>query len=477
MGIKLDWQVEYEQEHLYATEDPGTRRKRRRARVQLLFLIALLVGVIALGAWLVLWRIDMVADHRRQDLIDTAQIETTALRLGDYASFITIQRSEDPNFMLEQSREFEEYQELKQAHRVELPGTVVDVSIDGRTGRVVIEEIIDGVPYHVVWFYWYYDDNGSSNPTGWRRVPDNLAFWGDAAETSTGDVRVTYHDLDADLAEALAPMAALWWQRGCEVLQCTTVPDTLHIDIVAEKPTAVEWTTYDPWTLRVTSPLTGRSRADVSFAPELQLAVIEQIAGRLVRHATGSVLPVAYSDAAWLHDELAAWLGSTLAAEQGLAMPGSPFFDALIRQYGPGAQATALHTLRADSTLDTVLSGVTGVPLAMLSVDQSNDLAWNDFFRWRLTLESRLLNQPDSGGAFLTLYDLEDQASANEATLRLESPAYAARPVPQVIAVAITRDDATNTYAFVETARTENGIDLTETIVWRLAGGTWKRSN
>ncbi|NLF75612.1 MAG: hypothetical protein GX573_07935, partial [Chloroflexi bacterium] len=104
-----------------------------------------------------------------------------------------------------------------------------------------------------------------------------------------------------------------------------------------------------------------------------------------------------------------------------------------------------------------------------------DDLNWRGFFQWRLDLEARLLAQPDSGGAFLSLYDQEIQSAANEAALRIEDPAYAARPVPQVGTVAITRDENSQTYAYVETVRVENGVEIPETIFWRLAGGTWKR--
>jgi len=47
--------------------------------------------------------------------------------------------------------------------------------------------------------------------------------------------------------------------------------------------------------------------------------------------------------------------------------------------------------------------------------------------------------------------------------------------VPQVGTVAITRDENSQTYAYVETVRVENGVEIPETIFWRLAGGTWKR--
>jgi hypothetical protein len=235
----------------------------------------------------VIWRLRSVDDRLRQDLLDTVEIEVTALRLGDYPNFLAIQRSASDTFFLEQSSEFDFYQELKLTHRVELTGRVLDAEIDDQRGRVVLEESIDGVPYKVVWFYWHYEDD--STQAGWRRVPDDLTFW-ETTEIDTGPVRVRYRTLDAELAQALADRLPGWWSQGCEVLGCTTPPPTLHVEIVPERPAAaVTWSTSDSWTLRITSPLVDRTRADVPLAPELERAIAQQVAG-LVRYAAGDTI-------------------------------------------------------------------------------------------------------------------------------------------------------------------------------------------
>ena len=128
--------------------------------------------------------------------------------------------------------------------------------------------------------------------------------------------------------------------------------------------------------------------------------------------------------------------------------------------------------------LDDALTALSGVTMPLLTVDQLNSLVWESFFQWRLALEPQLVTEPANSGAFLDLYDLESVAASSEAALRLESPAYAAQPVPQVVSVTIGRDAASQTYAYAETTRTENGVTVPAgTVIWRLSSGTWKRAN
>jgi hypothetical protein len=94
-----------------------------------------------------------------------------------------------------------------------------------------------------------------------------------------------------------------------------------------------------------------------------------------------------------------------------------------------------------------------------------------------LALETSLLAQPESSGAFSTLYDMDNPQAASLAAQRREDPAYAARSDPQVVSVTITRDDSSQTYATAEVTRSENGQLLSEIVEWRLVGGTWKRVN
>ena len=69
-----------------------------------------------------------------------------------------------------------------------------------------VEEIIGGVPYGRVWFYWRYDD-------GWRHVPPDYTFWGDArtveADGVLGALRRRW------TSRLRRQWRALIWQIGC----------------------------------------------------------------------------------------------------------------------------------------------------------------------------------------------------------------------------------------------------------------------
>ncbi len=475
MGIRLDWQVESEQSRIRATEDPAALRRRQRARRQIMLLLALLVAVLGLIGALILWRLQHVDDQIRRDLLDTVSVEVTALRVGDLANYMAVQRSASDSFLLEQSQRFEDYQTLKASHRVALTGEVISATIDNQRARVVLEESIDGLPYHVVWFYWRYEDGAASSQSGWRHVPDDLTFWGEEHTLTGARARIAYRDLDEALAQALLPHLDEWWEHGCAALTCTAAPPPLRVEIVAERPKTVEWAAPDPWLLRVSSPLVGRTRADLPLTPELQAEIVYQLAARLVRYVGGEMTLPIYSDAAWLQGELTGWLAAQMDEQ---SPPAPPFMRSLIAQYGPGAPLTLLAALSPQMALDDALTALSGVAMPLLTVDQLNSLVWESFFQWRLALEPQLVTEPANSGAFLALYDLESVAASSEAALRLESPAYAAQPVPQVVSVTIGRDAASQTYAYAETTRTENGVTVPAgTVIWRLSSGTWKRAN
>ncbi len=477
MGIKLDWQVESEQTHMRATDDPDARRRRRRAQRRFALLIAGLAGSLILIAALIIWRLQRVDNQLRQDLLDTVEIEVTALRLGDFANFMAIQRSASDTFLIDQSREFDYYQELKRTNRIDLTGRVLNATIDEQRGRVILEEIIDGVPYKVVWFYWHYEDTAATGQGGWRRVPDDLTFWGNAAHIDTGSVRIDYDTLDEDLARALADRLTKWWALGCAELGCAA-PPPLHVEIVAERPGgSVMWSASDPWTLRITSPLVDRTRADVPLAPELERDIAQQVAGRLVRYAAGdsNPTPAPTSDTTWLHEALASWLAGLALSDSS----GTGFVNSLIAFYGSGVPRTLLDASGPAATLDDVMTAVSGASLPLMDVDRLNALDWDSFFQWRLDMEYQLLAQADSSGAFLALYDPDNLYAMGEATSRLEDPAYAAQAVPQVTTITIARDAYSQTYAYAETIRTlsDGSIVNAGTVIWRATGGTWKRTS
>ena len=475
MGIRLDWQVESEQSELRAQEDPDARQRRRVAQRRFILLIIAIGSLLCLAAALVIWRLQQVDEQFRASLVDTVEAEVAALKVGDLDAFMGIQRSRSSSFLIEQQREFEFYQQLKQSHRIQLTGKVLDVAIDDLTGRVVVEEIIDGVPYKVVWYYWYYQPDDSGEASGWRRVPDNFAFWGEERTLRTAHTRIRYQALDEDLAQALSPRLEDWWTRGCALLSCAQPPPPLQVEIVARPAAAIAWDTSAPWTLIVPSPLVTRARADIPLPSDLEQTLREMIAARLTQHAAGDAAPTVTGDAAWVFSELQRWLGNRLTAGHATPTADPTFVGQLVAQYGPDAIPALVRSLGASMPLDQLIQAVSGVSLAQMSVEQLNQLDWRGFFQWRVRLERDLLARPEASQHFLALYDLDRADAASNANTRLQDPSYAASEAPQVTSIGITRDETGDTFAVIGLVRNAGAEQATETAFWRLANGTWKR--
>jgi len=475
MGIRLDWQVESEQSELRAQEDPEAQRRRRVTQRRFIMLIIAIGSLLCLAVSLVIWRLQQVDEQFRDSLVDTVEAEIAALKVGDLDAFMRIQRSRSSAFLIEQQREFELYQQLKQSHRVQFTANVLDVAIDDLTGRVVVEEIIDGVPYKVVWYYWYYEPDGSGEPSGWRRVPDNLAFWGEERTLRTTHTRIRYQALDEDLAQALSPRLEDWWTRGCALLGCADTPPALHVEIVAQPAATVAWKPDNAWMLIVPSPLVSRARADVPLSTDLEQSIRRLVAARLTQHVTGDQATATPNDAAWVVSELERWLGNRLIAGHATPAADPTFVGQLVAQYGPDAIPALVSSLSGDPPLDQFIHAVSGVSLAQMSVEQLNQLDWRGFFQWRVRLERELLAQPDTNQHFLALYDLDRADAASNANVRLQDPSYAASEAPHVTAIGITRDENGDTFAVIELVHSGAGEPLTETAFWRLASGTWKR--
>jgi hypothetical protein len=486
MGIKLDWQVESEYTQLDAAEDPAARQHRRRARRRLVLLVVGLVSVLALVGGLIIWRLNQVEAQYRQDLVDTVKAEITALKAGNAQDFAAIQRSSSTTFLVQQEAEYNQYRQWIEQGRIDLTnsGAVLDTAIDDRRARVVVKETLDGAPYKVVWFYWYYQD-GDPDERGWRRVPDDLTFWGKERALDTEHVTVNYHALDEDFAQALAPQINTWWTQGCQIAGCPEPVPALQVDIVAEAPPRITWDTYDDWTLTITSPLLDRARLDDPLAPhmgrDIAGEIIGQIAARQVRYLAGDMVLVSYSDAVWLEGKLVQWLATAIRNSEA-SLAGDPgFTGSLVRLFGPDAPRLMLHSLAANTTLGDALFAVTGVSADMLSAEQLDNLNWTGFILWRLMLESQLA-QPDTSGAFLTLYDMANPDTAPLAHQRQESPAHVLRYTTQadlrVESVQVWQDTATGHILMMATiTRQENDTTRTESITWRLAQGSWRRVN
>ena len=459
MGIKLDWQIEAENVFDRAGEDPEYRRRRRMRRIQVLLFIvgvATCVCVVAGAIWLRLYTVD---NQIRQSLIDTAQAETAMIRIGDFAGFIGLQRSASSDWLAIQSDRFKRYQDLKTKYDLNLTGKVLDVAIDGLRGRVLLEEIIDGVPYHTLWFYWQYGKDG------WRHVPSDFTFWGDS-QTITGKTSVVnYRGLDATLATALETRVEQWWTDGCKTFMETgceapALP-TLTLRIVPDPSAQIKWDENKPDTLIIPSPLTSndRARADADVPQPLEEAVATKLADRLFDMASGTLKPTPSADAYWLRQNIVEWMAGAFVGRGDLTRLG--FIQSLKDKYGAKALITLIHSLARDSDI-SVLSQVTQQPLESLALD------WRAFFQWRLDLEKSLLKN-NNQTAFIALWDTKNPQAVPKMQARLSHPTQA---IPQVQSVAISPGPDNVPQATIQATADGNA----QILVFRMVNGTWKRA-
>ena len=189
MGIRLDWDIEAEQEHHQQSggEDPENRRRRRQARTRFLIVLFVMLGLIGGMVGAVILRLRQVEADIEQVVSDTTTAEVATLRLGDREAFMDMQRSATTDWIQQQDANFSRYQALKQTTDINLSGRIISVQVDGARARVQLEEIIGGVPYGHAWFYWRYDD-------GWRHVPPDYTFWGEAKTAQADNLLVKFDD-------------------------------------------------------------------------------------------------------------------------------------------------------------------------------------------------------------------------------------------------------------------------------------------
>ncbi|MBI5929645.1 MAG: hypothetical protein HY862_10075 [Chloroflexi bacterium] len=473
MGIQLDWQIESDRAKQRATEDPNAKRYRRRQRRNLLLgmtILACLVGSVLGG---VIWRLRAVDNQVRQNLLDTVDVEITAINVGNLSNYMQVKRSASEDWLQNQRDIFNEYQQLKQAGQLELTGKVLDVTIDEPRGRVVLEEKVAGVPYRVVWFYWLYEDNVNGQ-AGWRRVPPDVEFWGSQKTIDKGSLKVVYHELDRRMAEAMANQVDGWWDEACSLLICSAGQAQLTIEIVPETLAGPEWDLYEEWKVRVPSPLLlDRGRNDVPFTPELEAALAHVLAEKLADYSRGnSFRPNDYSDAQWLQEEIVAWLAGQFTSNTD---DGSRFFTTFDAAFGSTAPSQILSNLRPDSTLSDLQLVTGNVAVQDLGLERLNTINWNDFFQWRLKLEGVTLrdqNQP-------ACYQLYDETIANGATAaNTRCAAYDPNQiVPIVNGTVITNDTDGNLFAYVDALANPSDTSQREQIIFRWVGSTWKRIN
>jgi hypothetical protein len=455
MGIRLDWEVEAEQSKVQrAGEEPDAARRRRAGRIRFLVMVLIFLGLIGSAFGFVYWRLQDIDQAIERSLRSTVETEITALRLGDFTAFATLQRSASDQWLQSQQQLFSEYQALKLRPNVQLTGQIVDLTIDRTRARVAVQEIIEGIPYTRVWFYWRYDD-------GWRHVPPDYTFWGETQTYSAGGVTVHYQAVDAQVGETVGARVTEWLNVSCAILQCPQTP-LITIEIVPDETAEVGWLNAQNWTLQVPSPYVRRARSDMPFDLANQNAVASLLAEQLIQLRTGAVSFSAHTDAAYIRQSVVNWLVSRFTQTGTSAY----LVDSLVVRHGDSAMSQLVTNLRPESTLDVVASA-SGLP-----VEQSN-LDWRDFVLWRLQLEAQLIDQRDDT-LFLTLYDTRDAAVRDTAYQRFS----AALPSPDWRITSVQVEGSGDGIILRSVVSVGEGDAVTNAAVdFRWVNGTWLRIN
>jgi hypothetical protein len=454
MGVKLDWEIEAERATYNNLGERSYDVRQRRANYRRTLLAILIVaGVVLTVVGLFLARLWYVDGTIERQLRDTIAAETAALRIGDFAAYLYVQRSGSDAWMQGQRELFWAYQQAKLEHTIDLTGQVLALEIDEYRARAAIEEIVDGERYQVLWFYWRYED-------GWRHVPMDVTFWGGDATYEGQNVTVHYGRLDEALVEALIPGLERLWNQGCDWLACAAPPGPLTVQVMPDPAVGVSWSPDEAEVLRIASPLSGRARVDLPLEPALARQIGTLLARRLVDHARSDLNPAPAADAAFLQGALENWLVGRFLGDGGTL--GSGFVESLVRVYGEQAVGVLAQNLQSDSSI-AILATVFMTPLDVLPVD------WREFFQWRLALEPFLLAQGNQAGV-LALYD---DLAQNEAQALFTDPSAATRPVLTVLRVVVGpgTDGGSRAWAVVQYPDGSEGP-----ITFRLVDGVWRRS-
>ncbi len=350
---------------------------------------------------------------------------------------------------------FSDYQRMKIEQDVRLTGRIVNLSVDNVRARVLVEEIIDGVPYTQVWFYWRFEE------VGWRHVAPDYTLWGDLRTYQGNGVTIRYRHVDDPLAVEMGLRLEDWVETGCAVMVCDGFP-TITVDIVPEVGLSTAWTESNPWNLVVPSPFVGRARTDMPFDLTMQIEVATLLAERMVGFSSGYMSPQYPADAYYLRSAVVSWLVGRFV----LINTNSFLVESLAQNYGLPAVGRLVQVMQPDTDMSVLLL-VTGT----LTIDQAN-LDWRDFLTWRLATEDELIARRDEQ-AVLRLYDTNDSSALNNAYARLSANAVREQRVVTVVTSELSPQGVPQLRAAVRVGRDE--VVREEQAVFRLVNGVWLR--
>ena len=453
--IRLDWDIESQKISKRDGEDPAAKRARRRSILKLLLLIGIVIGMIIAAPLLVRQRLLDVQNQVERLLRDTVHAEVAALRIGDLAAFLDIQRSATDEWPNAQRTAFQEYAAMKAEQDLKLTGTILAIAIDGQRGRVLVEEIVNGAPYAKPWFYWRYAD-------GWRHVPPDYTFWGETRRIESDALRIQYRAVDELFAQQLSQTITAWLDHGCGILNCESLPP-MTIDIAADAPPAMSWADESQRRLLMRSPYVHGARADQPFDPPRQLEAAELLAERLMQAQTGG-LP-----AAWPHDVFHLRQSVRLYLVEQFAQidTGAPLIKSLASQYGID-KISQLVSLFAPTADMSIIQQVIPDPIGQAKLD------WRGFIAWRLNAEDQLIASR-AENEWLTLYDLSQESVRAAAYERYRA---SLPPPPRQVTAQQMQTAADGTPQLRMTVRTGSGSAFRDHIIlFSLVNTVWKRAS
>ncbi len=473
--VKLDWDIEAEPgKHQAHQENPDDRRNRYRGLMRLLMLLAGLLLSVGLVWFLVQQRLNQVDSRLESLLIDTVKSEVASLRIGDFDTYMDIQRSATDSWLIAQEQTFQTYQDLKASAEVTLSGRVVDTEINGQRGRVIVEEIVDRVPYHRVWFYWRYSDVVQVNEEGdeiiieggWRHVPPDYTFWGESRTLEREGITVRYDAVDSDTAEGVTSALAAWRDLICNTLSCDVLP-SLTVDIAPQPGTVMRWADdaeSSGWRLLLPSPYTNRARADQPFDPQMRGSAATLLAERLTDNLMTASTVSYPQDAYYLREAALSWWVAQFTEQQ----TQSYLIDSLVTNYGGESLAQLLRSLQPTSNI-----GILGTVIDAPTLADAN-LNWQDFILYRLQTEAQLIQAQDEN-AWRQLYHFRDATVESTAYARFSSGIAPSAYQIQAINRATYPDDSPQLQVRVQVV--ENNQTLERIIVFDLVNNTWLRAN
>jgi hypothetical protein len=467
MGIQLDWEVEAEQSSQKSIgEDPASKRNRRRGTLKLLLIVAIIGGVIIGLLSFLLDQIDRVNEQMEIALRDTVQAEIASLRIDDWQTYSIIQRSDSPDWRQIQRTQFEQYREILFNENSQLTGQILDIEIDDPRARVHVQEIVNGVPYTRVWFYWFYEEesmdvDGRALPAGWYHVPPDYTFWGNSQWYEGEYTTIAYRDVDLEFGQALGQKLDQWVSIACEAFTCDYLP-SIRVQVAPQDNKELGWAPgeiTDDWVLVITSPYADRARTDMPFSPELQIEVAQLMAERLTTFQARAQRMLSV-DSQYVQQATIQWLIGKFI----LIDTQSYLIESLAQNYG---QKSVGDWVRQVAPMDNISSivAITNQPI------EQSQLDWRDFFMWRLNQESYLAER-SLLGEYLMLYDRQENIQ-QEARLRFERRNHTSEL--SVISVGLTSPtDSGETQVLATVVTPENE---TFQVLFRAVNNVWLRAN